>query len=123
MGETNKKTNPAGLTMVKLADRIQHLEAENANLREQVAELGKANLEIMEAIRMLQGDNTRLAATDQAILKALDAFNKALTDSAQAHVATASAVMSLVQTYGKHVMGRSQYEQIMDQLRRGGAQV
>lgn len=118
-----KKTNPNQLSMVKLDERIQILEAENANLREQVAELAKTNLEIMEAIHMLQGDNKRLAATDQAILKALDAFNKALADSAQAHVATTSAVMDLVQTYGKHIMGKAQYEQVMDQLRRGGAPV
>ena len=67
MGETNKKTNPAGLTMVKLADRIQHLEAENANLRDQITKLTEMNLDIMEAIHKLQDDNKRLVATDQAI--------------------------------------------------------
>ena len=118
-----KKTNPNQLSMVKLDERIQLLEAENANLREQVAELTEMNMDMMDAIRKMQGDNNRLAATDQAILKALDAFNKALADSAQAHVATTSAVMDLVQTYGKHLMGKAQYEQVIDQLRRGGAPV
>lgn len=122
MAET-KKTNPAGLTMVKLDERIQLLEASNSELREQVAKLEEMNRDCLQTIRMLQDDNKRLVATDQAILKALDAFNKALTDSAQAHTATATAVMSLVQTYGKHVMGRGQYELIMDQLRKGGAPV
>ena len=123
MADNVKKTNPNQLSMVKLDERIQILEAENANLREQVGELAKTHMDMLKAIRMLQDDNKRLSATDQAILKALDAFNKALADSAQAHVATTSAVMDLIQTYGKHLMGKAQYEQVMEQLRRGGAPV
>lgn len=124
MADNNvKRTNPNQLSMVKLDERIQILEGENANLREQITELSKMNLDLLEAIRKIQDDNKRLAATDQAILKALDAFNKALADSAQAHVATTSAVMDLVQTYGKHLMGKVQYERVMEQLRRGGAAV